>query len=223
VPTIRVMNRSAAGLETDKRLRLKPPKLVITSPPYSGVHVLYHRWQVDGRKETAAPFWIANRLDGAGSSYYTMGDRKFPKLETYFCNIRATMSSVASLADEHTIFSQMVAFSDRDWQLEQYLDTMKEAGLSEAFLPMLQGEGDGRLHAHAVAIGVLAKPTAKLGRRGQRRRAGAARRPRCRSSQKEIGGGPVQRSGRMRRRRLARAEQPKRALTRLLTRTNDSF
>ena len=139
------------------------------------------------------------------------------------CNIRATMSSVASLADEHTIFSQMVAFSDRDWQLEQYLDTMKEAGLSEAFLPMLQGEGDGRLHAHAVAIGVLAKPTAKLGRRGQRRRAGAARRPRCRSSQKEIGGGPVQRSGRMRRRRLARAEQPKRALTRLLTRTNDSF
>ena len=90
------------------------------------------------------------------------------------CNIRATMSSVASLADEHTIFSQMVAFSDRDWQLEQYLDTMKEAGLSEAFLPMLQGEGDGRLHAHAVAIGVLAKPTAKLGRRGQRRRAGAA-------------------------------------------------
>jgi hypothetical protein len=120
-------------------------------------------------------------------------------------------------------FRKMVAFSDRDWQLEQYLDTMKEAGLSEAFLPMLQGEGDGRLHAHAVAIGVLAKPTAKLGRRGQRRRAGAARRPRCRSSQKEIGGGPVQRSGRMRRRRLARAEQPKRALTRLLTRTNDSF
>ena len=25
--------------------------LVITSPPYPGIHVLYHRWQVDGRKE----------------------------------------------------------------------------------------------------------------------------------------------------------------------------
>ena len=29
--------------------------LVVTSPPYPGVHVLYHRWQVDGRRETAAP------------------------------------------------------------------------------------------------------------------------------------------------------------------------
>ena len=64
-----------------------------------GVHVLYHRWQVDGRKEAPLPFMIANKLDGAGSSYYTMGDRKYPELKTYFDNIRATMSSVAALAD----------------------------------------------------------------------------------------------------------------------------
>ena len=35
------------------------PKLIITSPPYPGVHVLYHRWQVNGRRETPAPYWIA--------------------------------------------------------------------------------------------------------------------------------------------------------------------
>jgi hypothetical protein len=33
--------------------------LVVTSPPYPGIHVLYHRWQVDGRRETPAPYWIA--------------------------------------------------------------------------------------------------------------------------------------------------------------------
>jgi len=37
---------------------------------------LYHRWQVDSRKEAPLPFMIANKLDGAFSSFYTMGDRK---------------------------------------------------------------------------------------------------------------------------------------------------
>lgn len=143
---IRVLNRSAAGLEDDHRVAMMPaPKLVVTSPPYPGVHVLYHRWQVDGRKEAPAPFWIANRLDGAGASYYTMGDRHYPELRTYFVNILATMSSVAALADEDTVIVQMVAFSDASWQLPRYLETMQEAGLSEVFLPVLRGERDGRL------------------------------------------------------------------------------
>src|SRR5260370_27978799 len=88
---------------------------------------------------------IANKLDGAGSSYYTMGDRKYPELKTYFDNIRAIMSSVAALADEHTVVVQMVAFADPSWQLPRYLETMEEAGLSEVFLPALCGEADCRL------------------------------------------------------------------------------
>jgi hypothetical protein len=144
--TIVVINRSAVGLEDDEHLRgWRSPKLVVTSPPYPGVHVLYHRWQVDGRKEAPLPFMIANKLDGAGSSYYTMGDRKYPELKTYFDNICATMSSVAALADKRTTVVQMVAFSEPDWQLERYLETMEEAGLTEAFLPALKREGDGRL------------------------------------------------------------------------------
>ena len=145
-PTVSILNRTAAGLEDDESLAsLSAPRLVVTSPPYPGVHVLYHRWQVDGRKEAPLPFMIANKLDGAGSSYYTMGDRKYPQLKTYFDNIRATMSSVAALGDEKTIVVQMVAFADPSWQLERYLETMEEAGLTEVFLPILQDEGDGRL------------------------------------------------------------------------------
>jgi hypothetical protein len=145
-PKIEIINRSAAGLEDDERARhWRAPKLVVTSPPYPGVHVLYHRWQVDGRKEAPLPFVIANKLDGAGSSFYTMGDRKNPKLEAYFDNIRATMSSVAILADRRTIILQMVAFSDRRRQLPRYLETLAEAGLREVFLPMLKGQSDGRL------------------------------------------------------------------------------
>jgi hypothetical protein len=143
---IEIIARSAAGIEEDVRLSTRgPPKLVITSPPYPGVHVLYHRWQVDGRKEAPLPFMIANKLDGAFESFYTMGDRKYPGLRTYFENIRSTMSSVATLADAHTVIVQMVGFSEPKWQLPLYLRTMEEVGLQERFLPSLRGMGDGRL------------------------------------------------------------------------------
>src|SRR5262249_16776937 len=56
--------------------RRRPPKFVVTSPPYPGVHVVYHRWQVLGRKETPAPFWITECEDGQGASHYTFGDRR---------------------------------------------------------------------------------------------------------------------------------------------------
>ena len=49
---------------------------VVTSPPYPGVHVLYHRWQVLGRRETAAPYWITESNDGQGASFYTFCDRR---------------------------------------------------------------------------------------------------------------------------------------------------
>ena len=50
-------------------------RLVVTSPPYPGVHVLYHRWQVGGRAETPMPYWLADQRDGLGPKHYTMGGR----------------------------------------------------------------------------------------------------------------------------------------------------
>jgi hypothetical protein len=143
---VRILRRNAAGIENDAGLRaLRAPRLVVTSPPYPGVHVLYHRWQVDGRKEAPLPFMIANKLDGSGGSYYTMGDRKNPRLASYFENIKATMTSVAALADSDTVVVQMLAFAEASWQLPQYLDCMEDAGLTEVFLQTLNGQADGRL------------------------------------------------------------------------------
>jgi hypothetical protein len=143
---IHCLNRSTAGLESDSRLKELPlPRLVCTSPPYPGVHVLYHRWQVDGRKETPAPFWIANKLDGDGSSYYTMGDRKAFELNTYFDKLRAAMQSIAAVCGKETTVMQVVAFSEPSWQLPRYLSVVDDAGLAEHHLPNLKGERDGRL------------------------------------------------------------------------------
>lgn len=141
------LNRTTAGAENEKAVaEICPPKLVVTSPPYPGIHVLYHRWQVDGRKEAPAPFWIAGKLDGSGSSYYTLGDRKNPGLKSYFDNLKSTFNSVAAMAGDETTIVQMVAFSKPDWQLPKYLEVMEECGLEEyrAWDVELDDE-DGRL------------------------------------------------------------------------------
>ena len=89
--TRRLMAYSAADSLLARTLRRRQirPKLVLTSPPYPGVHVLYHRWQVMGRRETPAPYWIADIRDGHGASYYTMGSRSSLGLKNYFTGLSA--------------------------------------------------------------------------------------------------------------------------------------
>jgi hypothetical protein len=146
---IAVINRSAVGLEVDPALTGflagRKPRLILTSPPYPGVHVLYHRWQVDGRKETSAPFWIANALDGSGGSYYTMGDRKRPDLPVYFEMLTAAQQSIAAISDQETVTVQVVAFSKPESQLPRYNAAAAAAGFEEVRLGLLAGRGDGRL------------------------------------------------------------------------------
>jgi hypothetical protein len=128
-------HRSAVGIEEDRRLTsLKSPALILTSPPYPGVHILYHRWQVQGRRESPAPFWIANSLDGEGASYYTFGDRHSTDLKKYFSQAEAAFRSVAGICDRRTVIVQMIAFSQPDWQLPAYLAAMERAGLRELSL-----------------------------------------------------------------------------------------
>ena len=139
------LNRSVIGVEEDSQVAGNPPKLILTSPPYPGVHAIYHRWQVQGRKETPAPFWIANTLDGQGGAFYTFGDRKQQNLTGYYEQLRAAFTSIAKVADCKTLLIQMVAFSDPSWQLPKYLEVMKEANFTEFESPFPISASDGRL------------------------------------------------------------------------------
>lgn len=130
------LNRSAAGIETVKSVKKYiPPRLILTSPPYPGVHVLYHRWQVNGRKETPAPYWIAGSLDGNGAAYYTFGSRREEYLQTYYNQARTVYSSLAKIADKKTTLIQLVAFSDPSWQLPAFLEVLQQAGFCEIQVP----------------------------------------------------------------------------------------
>jgi len=138
--------QSVVGIDRNETVRCAPaPALILTSPPYPGVHVLYHRWQVQGRRETPAPYWIANCLDGNFASYYTFGDRQQQNLMSYFQQLQAGFESLARLADARTVLVQMVAFSDPASQLPRYLEMLKQAGWFEVSYPTISNGRDGRV------------------------------------------------------------------------------
>lgn len=132
------INSSSEFINECEELQLLPskPKLIITSPPYIGVHMLYHQWQVNGRKRTRAPFWIINSLDGQGSSFYTFGYYQNHAKKTYFEIAERVFSSIHSAIADDALIVQLVGFSDPKKFLPKYLSMMNDAGYEE--LPIIR-------------------------------------------------------------------------------------
>jgi len=138
--------RSAVGLESDPRLNAtrRRPRLVFTSPPYPGVHVVYHRWQYRGRRETPAPYWIASQRDGKFESFYTGGSRTPTGEGRYFEMVTAAFRSVRRVIHPDGYVVQLVGFADASRQLPRYLEAMRTAGFSEWTPPGAQSSRLGR-------------------------------------------------------------------------------
>ena len=146
IPNPVLLHASCADNSTAKAIRpTMQPKLILTSPPYPGVHVLYHRWQILGRRETDAPYWIAGCRDGSGASFYTFGDRKSKSLDSYFNGILTSFSVLRQVCRHDSSIVQLMAFSNIASQLPRYLETMKQAGYSEVKFPQVSNSKDGRL------------------------------------------------------------------------------
>jgi DNA modification methylase len=129
--TATLLNVDATDLIGQSVLRDRPVNLVVTSPPYPGVHVLYHRWQVDGRRETPAPYWIAGCTDGQGASYYNFGDRRQAAADNYFRKSVETLRSIRGVMRDGAYMVQMVAFNKAEEQLPRYLENMENTGFVE--------------------------------------------------------------------------------------------
>jgi len=129
----RLVCRSAVGLENDLRLDAtrRRPRLVFTSPPYPGVHVVYHRWQYRGRRETPAPYWIASQQDGRFESFYTGGSRTPTGEGRYFEMVTAAFHSIRRVIHPMGFVVQLVGFADASRQLPRYLEAMRKAGFHE--------------------------------------------------------------------------------------------
>lgn len=130
------INSSAIGLEKISQIKSlkQKPKLVLTSPPYPGVHVIYHQWQVKSRKRTSAPFWIIGEQNGYTSSHYTFGDYRQQNHTKYFDVALQAFGSIKKIVDESATIVQLIGFSDPVKQLPKYLKVMEDAGFTEVAL-----------------------------------------------------------------------------------------
>jgi hypothetical protein len=95
------------------------------------VRVLYHRWQIKGRRQTAAPYWIAHQLDGHGETFYTMGSYTPTGVNNYFRTIQSSFTHIHRLLGKGAIVIQLIAFSNIVEHLPRYLDVMRSAGYDE--------------------------------------------------------------------------------------------
>jgi DNA modification methylase len=133
IPQVVCLNVPAAELDTTpwENLIQRKPNLIVTSPPYPSVHVVYHRWQIKSRKETPAPFWIADELDGHYEAYYTMGSRTPTGLNNYFRSIEDSFSRLHAMLAEDAVVVQLLAFSAIEEQLPRFLAAMERASFQE--------------------------------------------------------------------------------------------
>lgn len=131
----KLFNRSTIGIETDGKFQslIKKPRLVFTSPPYPGVHVLYNKWQIASRKETTLPYYISGTNDSRPEAYYTLGGRSKSGIEKYFELITQSFLSVSKVIHSKAIVAQLVGFSDSRIQLSLYLKAMEDAGYKEIY------------------------------------------------------------------------------------------
>lgn len=124
----KIVNASSETCGAGGQIEPGSVSLVVTSPPYPGVHMLYHRWQLHGRREMPVPFLLADCRDGDGISFYSLGNRHEEGLKTYFDRLQRIFTAVRPCLKKDALVVQMVAFNSPEWQLPQFLGTMEKAG-----------------------------------------------------------------------------------------------
>lgn len=103
LPRSLVLHQGLPGVAGHPVLVRHPsPRLILTSPPYPGVYVNYHRWKLRGRLETPLPYFIAGQNDGHGLAHYTMAARSDRTQGSYFKQLEAAFKDVAKLCDKHS-------------------------------------------------------------------------------------------------------------------------
>jgi hypothetical protein len=132
-------------IEFANQLKKTPPKLAVFSPPYPGVHVLYPKWQVQGRRETSVPFWIAGVEGATTEATYTMGRRGLSNTDEFMGMFAEGMNALANVMADGGHVVQMVGFKDPSIQLKPFLQAMSEAGFKEQRYTTLATRDDKRL------------------------------------------------------------------------------
>ncbi|MCO5113407.1 MAG: site-specific DNA-methyltransferase [Bdellovibrionaceae bacterium] len=129
---IRLESASEPNVTNEWKTSRKPFSLVVTSPPYPERHILYNKWQVNGRLETRLPYWIIDSNQIESEPFYTMGSRDgVASLEIYITNMMLAFENLNKVMEKNGVFVQVLAFNNLKDQLPLYLSALNETGFEE--------------------------------------------------------------------------------------------
>ena len=124
-------NKCASKNLTNKYLKKKKAKLIITSPPYPGINVYYGTWQIHGRRNTSLPYLILGIKHPINRSILNFQHPKNKSLRIYFETMERVFSKLYKVSNKKTLLMQLVAFNETEGVFDQYLKTMKKCGFKE--------------------------------------------------------------------------------------------
>lgn len=136
---------AALALRSRQRSSRELFDAVVTSPPYPGVHILYGRWQINGRRETPLPLHIVGSSEHLREGDYTLHARREVDNGSYFERLDEIMGATRLCLRDNAWAIHMVGFNDPERQLRQYLKVMRRNGFTEIRSRRLATHGDGRL------------------------------------------------------------------------------
>jgi len=127
-------NKCASKSLTNKYLKKKKTKLIITSPPYPGINVYYGTWQIHGRRNTSLPYLILGMKRPVNRSILNFQHPSNKSLRIYFETMEKVFSKLYKVSNKKTLLIQLVAFNKIDGIFDMYLKTMKKCGFKEVKL-----------------------------------------------------------------------------------------
>lgn len=138
---IKIIKSDILKLNKINSLKKGKVKLILTSPPYPGIHISYNKWQLHGRRDTKLPYWIMNSRPPVLTKFTYRGE-KSRGLVDYYRYMTKVYLKLKPYCAHNCYIVKLLSFRNKAKEFRLYREAMANAGLEE--IKILKN-GDGRL------------------------------------------------------------------------------
>jgi len=138
---IKIIKSDILKLSKINSLKKGKVKLILTSPPYPGIHISYNKWQLHGRRDTKLPYWIMNSRPPVLTKFTYRGE-KSRRLVDYYRYMTKVYLKLKPYCAYNCYIVKLLSFRNKAKEFRLYREAMQNAGLEE--IKILKN-GDGRL------------------------------------------------------------------------------
>lgn len=138
---IKIIKSDILKLNKINSLKKGKVKLILTSPPYPGIHISYNKWQLHGRRDTKLPYWIMNSRPPVLTKFSYRGEWS-RNLVDYYRYMTKVYLKLKPYCSDNCYIVKLLSFRNKNREFRLYREAMENAGLEE--IKILK-KGDGRL------------------------------------------------------------------------------